>query len=479
MKKLWLSLILLFSLALALSGCAYKEPTTVTVWHYYAGPLKNVFEEAVASFNTSAGQKSGVIMEAVQCADIDDLAERVVAASKKQVGSDPLPDLIFAYSSTALELDRMGLLENFDSYFTEEELNRYIPAYIEEGRIGAENRLLSFPVAKSTELLYVENVAFSKFLADTSADPALLATYEGISELSELYYRWSDSLTPETANDGKAFFGIDATPNFISVCARQLSGVAPVTAERGEASFTLDKATAKKLWDFYYPAIVTGRFAEIGWYRADDMKAGELIVYQGSSGGAVYFPTEIALEEGAYETELACCPQPVFQGGERVTIQQGAGLCMLSTTQERQKAAVRFIKWFTAPEQNIAYALSAGYSPVQKAEYTDALLDAELKTLWASENRQSQSIARVLEQASRQMNEYALTVDKEYPGSYEMRNYLGTSMSEAAGKARAAYLAALAGGMEVADAREAYISSAAFEGWYAGLIKKFDELTQP
>ena len=35
---------------------------------------------------------------------------------------------------------------------TEEELSEYVDAYIEEGRIGEDNSLKIFPVAKSTEV---------------------------------------------------------------------------------------------------------------------------------------------------------------------------------------------------------------------------------------------------------------------------------------------------------------------------------------
>lgn len=479
MKKIISIFISLSLLGALLTGCAPKEPVTITVWHYYNGPLQTVFEQTVADFNQSAGREKGVILETVQLTDIDELTERVIAASEKRVGADPLPDLIFAYSSTALELDSLGLLADMAPYFTEQELDRYLPAYIDEGRIGAENKLLSFPVAKSTEVVYVENMAYSSFKDIVpEADDALFSTYEGIAELAELYYTWTDSQTPDIPNDGKAFFGVDATPNFISVCARQLSGNPPVTVTSGTPTLTLDKETARRLWNYYYPAIVTGRFAEIGWYRADDMKAGELIAYIGSSGGATYFPDQIALPGGSYETELACFPQPVFADAQKVTIQQGAGLSMLKTAEPRQKAAAEFLKWFTAPEQNVAYSMASGYSPVQKADYTGDLLTVELQKLRETGDKTNSNIALVLERASEQMNGYTLTVDKEYPGSYDMRNLMGMSMSAAAQSAREGYVADLASGMDEAAARARYVTDDAFERWYNGVITGFDALNK-
>jgi multiple sugar transport system substrate-binding protein len=334
-------------------------------------------------------------------------------------------------------LDKLGLIANIQPYFTQKELERYIPAYLEEGLIGANKELLSFPVAKSTELLYIENVAYQTFKNAVNAsdqyddvDDSMFATFEGILEIANIYYDWTDDKTPDVSNDGKAFFGLDSTANYISVCARQLAGTPPVTVTGGTAALTFERETARTLWEYYTTGIATGRFAEIGWYRADDMKTGDLISYLGSSGGASYFPLSLETGGQSYETELLVLPQPVFSGKSTVTLQQGAGMSIIKTEEKRQRAAAEFLKWFTSPEQNVGYSIVSGYSPVMKLEYTQKFLDPALKKMSDSGDVLNQNIAGVLSQAAGQMDTYTLSFDVEYPGSYDIRNMLGDSLTE-------------------------------------------------
>ncbi|MFQ9701564.1 MAG: extracellular solute-binding protein [Enterocloster clostridioformis] len=41
-------------------------------------------------------------------------------------------------------------------------------------------------------------------------------------------------------------------------------------------------------------------------------------------------------------------------------------MAVFSTDESHQQAAVRFLKWFTEPEQNIRFAVATGYLPVQE-----------------------------------------------------------------------------------------------------------------
>lgn len=91
--------------------------------------------------------------------------------------------------------------------------------------------------------------------------------------------------------------------------------------------------------------------------------------------------------------------------------------------------------------------MASGYSPVQKSEHTGELLEQALSSLESQGDALSLNISKVLHLASRQMNEYELTVDKEFPGSYDIRNMFGNKLSEAAQTAKTAYEAALSGGM--------------------------------
>ena len=101
------------------------------------------------------------------------------------------------------------MLANLDNYFTADELSAYIDEFIAEGRLS-DDGLYVFPLAKSTEILYLNQTLFDAFAGDTGASKDQLSTFEGIAQLAKQYYEWTDAKTPDTPNDGKQFFSSDA-----------------------------------------------------------------------------------------------------------------------------------------------------------------------------------------------------------------------------------------------------------------------------
>lgn len=60
-------------------------------------------------------------------------------------------------------------------------------------------------------------------------------------------------------------------------------------------------------------------------------------------------------------------PAPRFAGSEKVAVQQGAGMVVTTGTEAEINGAVTFLKWFTEPQNNIAFAVESGYLPVTTA----------------------------------------------------------------------------------------------------------------
>jgi len=53
-------------------------------------------------------------------------------------------------------------------------------------------------------------IIFNRFTKDTGVSFKDLKTFEGIINVAEKYYEWSDNQTPDIKNDGKTFFMIDS-----------------------------------------------------------------------------------------------------------------------------------------------------------------------------------------------------------------------------------------------------------------------------
>ena len=55
-----------------------------------------------------------------------------------------------------------------NGHITLEELARFIPAFLQDGMVN--DRLVTLPVAKSTELMFINQTAYDRFTADTGIE---------------------------------------------------------------------------------------------------------------------------------------------------------------------------------------------------------------------------------------------------------------------------------------------------------------------
>ena len=153
MKKsrvLWIATAFLTVCVMLVTGCSTDKsavkldssnPVSLEVWHYYNGPQKIAFDDMVSEFNETIGQEKGIVVEAFNQGSVSDLLTKVSDAANKKVGADDIPDIFAAYADTAYELDQLGVVADLDPYFTQEELEQYVPSYIEEGRFDQSNSL--------------------------------------------------------------------------------------------------------------------------------------------------------------------------------------------------------------------------------------------------------------------------------------------------------------------------------------------------
>ena len=67
-----------------------------------------------------------------------------------------------------------------------------------------------------------------------------LSTLEGVTETAQKYYEWTDSLTPDVPEDGKAFYGRDSVANLFVIGSKQL-GKDIFQVENSRMSVVADK----------------------------------------------------------------------------------------------------------------------------------------------------------------------------------------------------------------------------------------------
>ena len=399
----------------------------------------------------------------------------MVDASNKKVGADDIPDIFAAYSDTAYAVDQLGLVADLDPYFTQEELDQYFPSYIEEGRFDKEKSLKIFPIAKSTEVMMVNQTDWDKFAQATGATYDDLSTIEGVTATAKKYYEWTDSLT-DTPDDGKAFFGRDAIANYIISGMIQQDVTIFAVGNNGNVTFQLDENALRKIWDNYYIPYINGYFGAFGKFRSDDAKTGDLIALVCSTSGAAYFPTEVTINDNeSYPIECKVLPNPCFDGAQRYSIQQGAGMVVTKSDEKTEYAAAEFLKWFTDAERNIDFSIGSGYLPVKKEANDPALIE---KAFAKGEGEVNAPLEASVVTSIEQVNSDTLYTSTAFHNGLAARNILEYSISDKAKADREAVETMIAGGSTREEAVAAYDTDENFNAWLQELKDRLEETQQ-
>ncbi len=469
------TLLFLSCSAIGVSGCAGKDespldpndPVSLTVWHYYHGAQQNAFDTLVGEFNATVGKEKGIYVQGVSQGNVSDLEAAVTDSLAGKVGSSEMPDIFSTYADTAYEIEKQGALANISDYLSDDELSEYVDSYIEEGRIADDGSLRIFPVAKSTEIMMINKTDWDVFAEATGASLDSLVTIEGVVETAEKYYEWTDSLTPDIDNDGKAFYGRDAMANYICIGMKQL-GTEIFQVEDSKVTFNVDENSLKRIWECYYVPMVKGYFGAYGSFRSDDVKTGDLIAYTGSTTSAMYFPDEVDNDDTRYEIDYLVMPAPIFEGGENYAVQQGAGMVVTKSDERHEYAAIEFLKWFTQAENNIKFGSTSGYLPVLKEANSTELLDSVIESQDISVSPKTYDcLATVFDE----MDDFTLYTNKSFEGGTSARKVLEYSLSDKALADRQAVEEKLSKGISLEEATAGYLTQEAFEEWYQDFCK--------
>ena len=198
MKKRIVLCLLVLAL-LSVTGCTQKkdaEPLTVTLWHVYGGEVDSPLNDLIKRFNSTVGAKQNIRVKVELVSNSGSIHKSVLAAANSDPGAPSLPD--------------QEILVDYRDYFSEEELAAFIPAFREEGMIGGRQAIL--PLAKSTEVLFVNRTLFDRWAVQSGASYDDLTTWEGVYALAEQY----------AADTGKCFFIHDYHFNYFQVGVESL-----------------------------------------------------------------------------------------------------------------------------------------------------------------------------------------------------------------------------------------------------------------
>ena len=434
------------------------KPVTITVWSYYNGDQLETFSKLVDEFNATVGKEQNITVEASSQGSVNDLETNVLAAAEGKVGAAEMPNIFSAYADTCYAVDQMGLVADLSGYLTDEEKAAFPESYLTEGDFDDNGTIKIFPVAKSTELLFLNDTDWQAFAAATGAKYEDLSTMEGLVATAGKYYDWTDART-EAPDDGKALFGRDAMANYMLIGAKEL-GSTIFTVENGKMTVNLTEDVARKLWENYYVPFVKGWFAGEGRFRSDDIKTGNVLAYVGANSSATFFPKQVQVSDTeSHDISLKVLPNPSFAGSEEVAVQQGAGMVVTKSTPEEEAACVTFLKWFTQPENNIAFSVNSGYLPVTHAA-------ANLNAIQASGLELTDIVTQVLDLSLDAVEHDALYTTHAFLEGSTARTTLQNAMTDAAEADRGIVKERLAAGQTAEEAEAEFLTDEYFDQWY-------------
>ena len=425
-----ISFILL--LFIIITGCGNNsllnpdEPVIITLWHNYGGQMEASMNDLIDEFNGTVGKEQGIIINITSVSSSSALYDKIVASADGIPGSSELPNITTGYPKSALVLNKNEKLLDLKEYFSEEELDQYLPRFIEEGVIS--DKLAVFPTAKSTEVLFLNKTLFDRFSDATGIEIETLATFEGISDAAIKYYEWTDSKTPDIPNDGKSFYTSDSWFNIAQIGMNQFGD-----------NFIVNEAinysdNYKKIWSAYFEAAIKGGFAIYNGYSSDLAKTGEIVCSTGSTAGILFYGDTITYKDNTIENvEYEILPYPVFKGGNKIALQRGGGMIVTKSSKEKEYASVEFLKWFTAPEQNMKFISETGYLPVTKRAF-ETKIEENINRV------ENVNIKKLLKTAVTMYNEYDFYIPPVFEKFDSLEKTYSERIKQASLNARTDYL---------------------------------------
>ncbi len=447
------------------------KPVSLTIWHYYNGAQQAVFDTLIDEFNSTVGKDKGIYVEGYSQGSVSDLEKAVTSAINEEVGAGELPDIFSSYADTAYSAQQQGKLTDLTQYFSKDELSQYVNSYIDDGYFNDDGALYLLPVAKSTEIMMINKNDWEKFAEATNTSIDELSTTEGIVRVAEKYYNWTDSLTPDIPDDGKAFYGRDSMSNYFVIGMKQM-GKEIFESNNGTVKLNTDKDLLKRLWDNYYVPYVKGYFASYGKFRSDDVKTGDIIAYTGSTSSAFYFPNVVENENGTYPIDCIVLNSPIMEGGENYKVQQGAGMAVTKSDKEHEYASSVFLKWFTEKEQNLRFVCNSGYLPVKKDANTMQAVDEVIKD---NNIEMNQKAYDCLNEVISDFNNTEYYTTKSFVNGYSTRKVLDYNLSDKAEKDRSQIEEAVKNGADMQTELQKYISDEQFDMWYESFCEALNK----
>ena len=171
--------------------------------------------------------------------------------------------------------------------------------------------------------------------------------------------------------------------------------------------------------------------------------------------------------EGSESIDYDILNAPIFDGGENVKVQQGAGMAVTKSDTAHEYAACVFLKWFTETENNYKFVCESSYMPVTKDSHSVDALDKALNDNNLEINQKAYDCLKMVISDDKGCEYYTTSA---FANGMAARKVLDYNLSDKAKADLEEINAKVAAGRTREEAVAPYITDEAFDRWYEDFV---------
>ena len=379
-------------------GFDINKPVTITFYHQMGAELQKILATAIEDFNKFY---PNITIKAETMGDYDGILNQI--QTEINVGNQP--NLAYCYADHVATYNLGGAVQPLDSLIantevitradgstevlglTQEQIDDFIPAFYNDGRVYGDGKMYTLPVVRSTEALYYNKTFFEKH------GLTVPTTWDEMETVCRQIRELEPTCIP---------LGYDSEANwFITMCEQSGS---PYTSTEGD-KFLFDndvnKAFVKRFQGWYKDKLVTTQELSGGYtsalFTGESDTGTRCYMCIGSTGGATY--QQPNQTNGVFEFEVGMAPIPQVDPANPKVISQGPSICVFRKNDSHETVAAWLFAKFLATDVvfQASVSMNNGYASVLKSAQENPVYKDFLATA-GTEGIQAYAVQVTLEQ---------------------------------------------------------------------------------
>ena len=379
-------------------GFDINKPVTITFYHQMGAELQKILATAIEDFNKLY---PNITVKAETMGDYDGILSQI--QTEISVGNQP--NLAYCYADHVATYNLGGAVQPLDSLIantevitradgstevlglTQEQIDDFIPAFYNDGRVYGDGKMYTLPVVRSTEALYYNKTFFEKH------GLTVPTTWDEMEAVCRQIRELEPTCIP---------LGYDSEANwFITMCEQYGS---PYTSTEGD-KFLFDndvnKAFVKRFQGWYKEKLVTTQELSGGYtsalFTGESDTGTRCYMCIGSTGGATY--QQPNQTNGVFEFEVGMAPIPQVDPANPKVISQGPSICVFRKSDSHETVAAWLFAKFLATDVvfQASVSMNNGYASVLKSAQENPVYKEFLATA-GTEGIQAYAVQVTLDQ---------------------------------------------------------------------------------